>query len=237
MRRATQRGCAAGTTLSGRVGRAVDLAARLRSWSMAAACTLPWLLLAPRAVAQSPEAPAARQGAYIALGAQASLDVLDDDKLGSLGTAIGTHLSLRIGQMLTPRFGVGLNLIGTIGRSDEWSTFGGGLVLTGQVLPALAVPLSLHAGIGLGALSLARRDRRDETDDDPGGVFGARYHLAISYDWFPFYREGSGGLALTFVAEAFVLPGQRGSSAGGLFGLELSYWLGQAPSRFAVKRM
>ena len=195
----------------------------------AAAATLSFVLLAgaPVAVAQELTAPEARQGYYLAAGARSTVSTARDDEVGSLGAGGGGEGVLRVGQMVTPRLGLGVAVGGGAARSSDWDQIGGGLSIEGQLAPVAGLDLAVRAGIGLGVRSLTRRDEMAETDDDPSGIFGSLYTAGVSYDWFVSRRgAGSGGLAVTLAAEARVLAGGDIVDAGMLVGLELTYWGG-----------
>lgn len=204
----------------------------------AAAATLSFVLLAgaPVAVAQDLTAPEARQGYYLAAGARSTVSTARDDEIGSLGAGGGGEGVLRVGQMVTPRLGLGVAVGGGAARSSEWDRVGGGLSIEGQIAPVAGLDLAVRAGVGLGVRSLTRRDEMAETDDDPTGIFGSLYTAGVSYDWFVSRRDaaGSGGLAVTLAAEARVLAGSDIVDAGMLVGLELTYWGGLRRNQLAL---
>jgi hypothetical protein len=187
------------------------------------------------AAAQDLTEPEARQGYYLAAGARSSVSVADDDDVGSLGAGGGGEAVIRIGQMLTPRFGVGLSVAGGIARSSEWNRRGGGVVVEGQIKPLAGVDLAVRGGIGLGIRAVSRRDAAAETDDDPSGIFGSLYSLGVSHDWFVTRgRRGSGGLAITAAADATALAGDGIVDLGMVVGVELTYWAGLPESQLAL---
>lgn len=191
--------------------------------------------LAGVAGAQGLTSPEARQGYFVAAGARSSVSVAGDDDVGSLGAAGGGEAVLRIGQMLTPRFGVGISLAGGLGRSSEWNRAGGGMVVEGQVKPLSGLDLAVRGGIGLGVRSVSRRDAAAETDDDPSGIFGSLYSLGLSHDWFVTRgRLGSGGLAVTAAADATLLAGDGIVDLAMVVGVELTYWAGLPKRQLAL---
>ncbi len=171
------------------------------------------------AQAQLLEAPRARQGYYVSVGYHLVLNKNWEDK-ESWGVWPGTDLSIRIGQMLTRRLGLGLNIHfgGSSGEGQSASL--GGLSLEGQF--EVARNLALFGGAGLDVVSIASDDG---TDDVLRGTVGAGYFLGLGYDWF-FTRRLTGGWAATPTLQARVVPGTNVSAFIGLIGVQLSYFTG-----------
>ena len=167
---------------------------------------------------QSLEKPRPRQGYYLAGGATGVVEHARDDGDG-LGVMGGFGFSFRIGQLLTSRFGLGLN-IGTSsaqGNDGDLSVFGLGLAGQMVVAPNLAV----HVGAGIGVISL----QPDEEDAELNGSYGAAYHVGATYDLFPRPRR-SGGWAITPGLFMRALPSDPVSSYAVLLSVEASYWSG-----------
>jgi hypothetical protein len=177
------------------------------------------LALGGVARAQDLEAPRSRQGYYIGGGLHASLQHNRDDD-GSLGTYRGYATAFRMGQLLTPRLGLGfaLDLGGGTHEDDTVSTIG--LGLAGQLV--LAENLALHAGVGLGVVSLTEKVGDDE---ELRGSYGSAYTVGLTYDWFirPCW---TGGIALTPTLQVRALPGDPIDSYTLMFGLEITRWTG-----------
>jgi hypothetical protein len=177
------------------------------------------LALTGVARAQDLEAPRPRQGYYAAGGLHASLQHNRDDD-GSLGTFRGSALSLRLGQLLTPRFGLGfqLDLGGGSHGDDTASTIG--LGLGGQVV--LAPNLALHAVVGLGVVSITEKVGAEE---ELRGSYGSAYTVGLTYDWFP-RPCSSGGWAITPALQLRALPGDPIDSYTATIGVEITWWTG-----------
>ena len=168
--------------------------------------------------AQALEPPRPRQGYYVALGPQFALSKTWEDGR-DWGVWAGYDVTLRVGQMVTRRFGLGLQIHygGTRGQGQKTGL--SGLSAEGQW--ELARHLAVRGGVGLDAVSIATADGGD---DSARGTVGAGYFLGLGYDWF-FTRRSTGGWALTPVAQARFVPGDTHALVGTV-GVELSYWTG-----------
>jgi hypothetical protein len=179
-------------------------------------------LAAAPARAQQLEPPRGRQGYYLGGGlfGVANHAWEDGEALGVWG---GSGLGLRAGQLLTPRFGLGLQLQlgGASGDGQTAALFGFGL--EGQA--TLVRNLAARAGVGFGFITL------DDPDVDEGeirGGAGGFYMLGLSYDFFPFRDEGegSGGFAISPTVELRFLPGGDVKTAVAFIGVDLLWWTG-----------
>lgn len=166
------------------------------------------------------EPPRHRQGYYIAGGLNAALSGIWEDGR-ALGAWPGSGFSLRLGQLLTRRLGLGLHIesIGTTRSPEVASVIG--LGVEGQV--ELLHNLALRGTFGLGVVSLSNKN---EPGADLRGTYGAGWALALAYDWFPSKRRLTGGFALTPVAGARVVTGEGASAIVGILGVELTWWTG-----------
>jgi hypothetical protein len=181
------------------------------------------------------EPPRPRQGYFAALGLATAIDHNWQDG-ESLGTSRGSLLSLRLGELVTRRFGLGLRI--DLGGAKSGPQTAGlyGLGLEAQW--ELARNLAVRGGVGLGVVSLL--DDRDPERKRHGTV-GAGYTLGVGYDWFPGARR-SGGFALTPVVEVRLVPGSSATALVGLVGFELGWWTGlprnqlQLPDSDAYRR-
>jgi len=183
------------------------------------------LLTAGRAQAQDLEEPRERQGYFVAGGMHAALNYNRDEGKG-LGPWPGFGTTIRLGQMLTRRLGVGLQ-IDTSGVSGDGVTASLlGFGLGGQV--EIARNLALHAGIGLGVLSVD-----DPEEDELSGGYGAAYSLALTYDWFPVTRR-TGGWAFTPGLRLRAVPSNTIDAFGLMLGLEITYWSGLPRNQLAL---
>jgi hypothetical protein len=170
------------------------------------------------ASAQALEPPRGRQGYYLAFGPHFALNKNWEDGR-DWGVWTGYDVTIRAGQMVTRRFGLGLQIHfgGTDGQGQQAGLFG--LSVEGQW--ELARHLAVRGGVGLDVVSIATVGASDES---LRGTVGSGYFLGLSYDWF-FTRRLTGGWALTPVAQARFVPGDN-SGLIGTVGVEISYWTG-----------
>jgi hypothetical protein len=168
--------------------------------------------------AQALEPPRPRQGYYLAIGPHFALNKnWEDGRDWSVWT--GYDLTFRVGQMVTRRFGLGLQIHfgGAGGQGQQAGLFG--LAVEGQW--ELARHLAVRGGVGLDTVSIATVGGGD---DSARGTVGSGYLLGLSYDWF-FTRRSTGGWALTPVAQARLVPGNTYALVGTV-GVEISFWTG-----------
>jgi hypothetical protein len=163
------------------------------------------------------EPPRPRQGYSVAAGGHGALSYHREDGEG-LGPWGGFTASLRLGQLVTRRIGIGLAIDGGGASGDGQSATLAGLGLAGQIV--LAGDLALHASVGLGVVSLS-----SPGDDELRGAVGAAYTLGLTYDWFP-GRRRSGGFAVTPGLSVRALPSDDVDAFGAFVGVEMSYWTG-----------
>jgi hypothetical protein len=178
------------------------------------------LVFQNRAQAQTLEPPGPRQNYYLSLGVHNGIiQTWEDDE--SLGVWFNRGFTIRLGQMITRRLGLGLQIYsGYAQKGEEWgSTFG--LGLEGQV--ALTGRLALNGGLALGVLQL--HDKR-VMNEELRGAFGAEYSLGASYDFFPYKKKLSGGLGLAPIVQMRFLPGDEATSITVMAGLHVSWWTG-----------
>jgi hypothetical protein len=176
--------------------------------------------LAAPALAQALlEPPRRRQGYYVSLGLAAAIDHNweDGESLGSWG---GQLTSLRLGQLVTRRFGLGLRLDQGAAASGPQKASLGGLGVEAQW--QVAGNLAVHGTVGIGVVRIT--DDREKGGKLRGAV-GSGYTLGLSYDWF-FGRRSSGGFAVTPMLAARLVPGSNATALVGLVGLDLTYWTG-----------
>ena len=168
---------------------------------------------APAARADAPQAivlelPRHRQGYYLAIGNHALVTQTWDEGR-DLGTWVGTGLSIRMGQMMTKRFGLGLQIDfgGSAKGPEKASVTGLSMAAQWELLHNFAV----HGGVGLGVIQLT-----DDRDPDAGlrGAVGTGYFLGLSYDWFPLKRRLTGGFAVTPMAQARLIPAATSTAPG-----------------------
>ncbi|MEO8213524.1 MAG: hypothetical protein ABI560_10035 [Myxococcales bacterium] len=182
--------------------------------------TVSWTAMAGPARAQLLEAPRGRQGYYFGLGYQLALSQAWEDH-ESWHVWPGATLSLRLGQLITRRFGLGLQIIpGGRTRGQGQSAAFGGLELEAQW--EVAHNLAITAGVGVDVVSLSSTNGRDKTTR---GTVGSGYALGLAYDWF-FTHRLTGGWAATPIAQVRFVPGNTAAALIGLVGVQLSYWTG-----------
>jgi opacity protein-like surface antigen len=183
------------------------------------------VLGAAAAQAQKLEEPRSRQGYYVAGGMHAALS-FNNDEGEELGPWGGYGTTIRFGQMLTSRLGLGLQIdvSGASGDGRTASLMGFGL--SGQA--EIARNLALHLGLGLGVATL---DNPDE--DETSGGYGAAYTVALTYDWFLGDRR-TGGWALTPGVRLRAVPSETVDAFAALAGLEISWWSGLPKHQLAL---
>jgi hypothetical protein len=169
--------------------------------------------------AQSLEAPRARQGYWVAFGygPQVEKASLKGDSL----TLSGAGGSIRLGQMLTPRYGLGVRIDFDGGKGDGYDGGGGGLMLEGQA--NLWKQLNLHAGFGFAFASLQQQEAAEKVTE---GGYGGAALLAVSYDFF-FTHRTSGGWAVTPALTARALSGGDVDAVWVTLGVQISWWSGR----------
>lgn len=181
------------------------------------------LFAAPQSAhAQDLETPRRRQGYYLAAGyAMGATKNADDGN--DLGVGAGGLFAIRLGQMLTPRFGLGLmvNSFGSAANKTHSKSAGSTLGLEGQV--ELATNLALHGQVGLAFL---QNTNDDKLQKDRLGGYGAMYGLDLSYEWFPRTGNDSGGFALTPTFSLRALPTDSANTFGAFLGLQIAWWTG-----------
>lgn len=166
------------------------------------------------------EPPRHRQGYYIGVGQHLLMSQIWEDG-DALGVWSGSALTIRAGQLLTRRFGLGLQI--DFGGSQKGTETAGvfGLSLTAQF--EVFRHLAVHGGFGLGVINIVDSA---EPDADLRGAFGTGYFVGASYDWFPWKRRLTGGLALSPMVQARLIPGVEADGLIFIGGLEVAWWTG-----------
>jgi hypothetical protein len=185
------------------------------------------LLLASPALAQSSsadllEAPRHRQGYYLSVGTSGGTAHNWEDG-DAIGFAPGYKWSVRAGELLTRRLGLGIAMESGKSQKDKIDMTLFGLGLEGSV--GLTDQLALRLFLGFGVLQI---DDKKDDKKELKGAYGAQYGLGVSYDFFPFQHKPykSGGLALTPTLEVRGLPEDSGSNISVFVGLEFAWWTG-----------
>lgn len=170
--------------------------------------------------AQVLEPPRGRQGYYLALGYHLGMNKNWEDGR-DWGVWPGSDINIRAGQLITRRFGLGLNIHfgGSKGEGQQAGTFG--LSIEGQW--ELVRHLGVRAGTGLDVVSIATVGA--DSSEALRGTVGAGYFLGLGYDWF-FTNRLTGGWAVTPVAQARLVPGTTTTAFIGTVGVEITYWTG-----------
>jgi hypothetical protein len=170
--------------------------------------------------AQVLEPPRSRQGYYLSLGYHLALNKNWEDGR-DWGVWTGNDINIRAGQLLTRRFGLGLQIHfgGNKGEGQQSSTFG--LSIEGQW--ELARHLAVRGGTGLDVVSISTVG--GGSSESLRGTVGAGYFLGLSYDWFLTHRL-TGGWGVTPVMQARLVPGTTTTAFIGTIGVEITYWTG-----------
>jgi hypothetical protein len=186
------------------------------------------LALAPRAAHAEDaddhpvlEEPRSRQGYWIGWGASA-VGVQSWENGKDKGVYSGWTGTFRIGQLLTPRLGLGL-LIEYVGGIKKGSDKGALDGLTLECSYLVWRDLSVHAGLGLGVVLLKDNQALDPSYRAGGGSY---FLVGASYDIFPFKKRLTGGWAFTPVID---LHGSRDGDIkflALLAGIQVTWWSG-----------
>ncbi len=168
--------------------------------------------------AQALEPPRPRQGYYLAFGPHFTLDKNWEDGR-DWGLWTGYDLTFRVGQMVTRRFALGLQIHfgGAGGQGQQAGLFG----LAVEAQWELVRHLAMRGGVGLDSVSIATVAGGD---DSARGTVGSGYLLGLSYDWF-FTRRSTGGWAVTPIVQARFVPGDTHTLVGSV-GVEITHWTG-----------
>ncbi len=175
--------------------------------------------------AQMLEPPRQRQGYWLQVGLH-GLVAETWEKGERLGTWRGSLLTLRLGQLLTQRFGLGL-LINSGGvTGTAWQGIRHMETFTGMAIEAQGNVwrnLGIHGAAGMQFVQLRATEGPDKS---VRGNWGTSYALAVSYDFFPLAKKRSGGFCLTPMLLAQFSPGATVASAIFLAGLQVGSWTG-----------
>jgi len=183
----------------------------------------------PRAAhAQTLEAPAAHQGYYFGFGYHLAIDKISQDNDPG-GVWPGTELSLRLGQLVTRRFGLGLEFHTGTAKGAGQSASAFGLELEAQW--ELIRNLSLHGGVGIDVVSITTNG---DSKASLRGTAGSGYALGLAYSWF-FTHRLTGGWALTPRIEARFVPGDTAWAFVGVAGVEICYWTGRPRNQLELR--
>lgn len=173
-----------------------------------------------RADAQTLEAPRARQGYYVSGGLLGFANLQWNDGATD-GWRGGSGDVIRLGQMLTSRFGLGLRIDVGGAKSGSKTYATGGLGVEAQV--NVWRDLAIQAGGGLGFTSLS--DPKSLEEETKGG-FGSVYTVGASYDIF-FTRRLTGGWAVSPAVLVRWLPSDSLSGLWLCGGVQIAWWSGR----------
>jgi hypothetical protein len=174
------------------------------------------------AQAQTLRDPEARQGFYVSFGAGANA-IGAWDKGRRDETAAGLAYTLRFGEMLTDRWGLGLAFEGGSAAHAGITSQIAGLTMEAQA--RLWRHLAAHAGIGVGAAS-AKDPLR--VGDETHGTYGSLLTAGLSYDAFV-TRRPTGGWAVTPALGLRAVPGGDVSAIAGVVTVGITWWSGLPP--------
>lgn len=178
------------------------------------------LLTVRTAVSQTLEEPRARQGYWIRVGLnQAGANVIEKGK--DKGIYNGFGFSLRLGELVTERLGLGLFVEnnGIIKKKDKGAA--GGLGIEGTYCPWRT--LTTHLGAGFGYVMLT--DDATEEKSLRGGA-GSYLMLGISYDFFPWRRRLTGGWAFSPALDFRAMPDGNIHTYTVFLSLNVTWWSG-----------
>ena len=173
--------------------------------------------------------PESRQGFYVSAGAGANT-LSAWDKGQPDGTAAGLAYTIRFGEMLTDRWGLGLAIEGGSATRHDISTGLAGLTLEAQA--RLWRHLAAHAGVGVGVASATDPSR---IGDETHATYGSLLTAGLSYDAFV-ARRLTGGWAITPACGLRAVPGGDVSAIAAVLTLSVSWWSGLPARELGVKR-
>src|SRR4051794_6991083 len=190
-----------------------------RRWQLALVAAALALGAAPSARTQTLREPESRQGFYVSAGAGANtLNAWDKGRRDD--TAAGLAYTLRFGEMLTDRWGLGLAIEGGSAARLGVTTQLAGLTLEAQA--RLWRHLAAHAGVGVGVAAAKDPSR---LGDDTHATYGLLLTAGLSYDAFV-SRRLTGGWAITPACELRAVPGGDVSAIAAVVTLGVSWWSG-----------
>jgi hypothetical protein len=174
------------------------------------------------------EPPGLHQGYYVALGGYglSTINWEEGDQLN--GAWFGTGKALRFGQMVTRKLGLGIafdwgDTEGEANGRKQTSSIGA-LSLEGQWMPIDRFSLLAGTGVGFAQFEY-KKILPDEPETLRGGA-GAMFLLGASYDFFPYRKPLSGGLALSPSVRLRYMPTETADMVGIFFGVDITWWTG-----------
>jgi len=186
------------------------------------------LTAAPPIQAQTLQPPRPRQGYWVGCSGVGAFSVLTEEGRNR-GLYAGGGVTLRAGQLLTERLGLGVLLeYGAIQKGSDKGSIGG-LILEGSA--RLWRGLSAHTGVGFGFVGMTDRNA---TDKSLRGGAGAYTLAGVSYDFFPWHHRASGGWALTPTLDFHAMPDGNIHAYTTLAGLQITWWSGLPANKLAT---
>ncbi len=175
--------------------------------------------------AQTLESPRQRQGYWLQFGLHGML-AKTWEKGNSLGSWPGYRLTVRLGQLLTQRFGLGfLYSTGTV-TGTAWGGIHHVESFTGLATEAqwnVWRNMAVHGAAGMQFVTLQATEGPDKS---VRGNWGTSYALAVTYDLFPLKKKRSGGFCLTPMLLGQYSPGATVTTITVLAGLQVGVWTG-----------
>jgi len=179
-----------------------------------------WLLGGALAHAQTLEAPRRRQGYYLSLGAQVgAAKIWEDGEDWKVWRS--SDFGIRAGQLLTRRFGLGIQFL-HIGRATGQSQTAGIFGLGFEAQLEIARNLALVGGAGFEVIEITDGTMPKKSSR---GTYSSGYTLAATYDIFLGDRL-TGGWSLAPIAQLRLIPGGSTIALSGTVGLQLCFWTG-----------
>lgn len=200
----------------------------LRKLGLALLLAAAVVALPARAGAQQLEKPRQRQGYWVQFGYHLMLSETWEEG-NHLGPWFGNLMTIRMGQLLTERFGLGFtfDMGGASGKAGkEWNEVNHIEVFYGIGLEAQYNPwrnLGIHAGAGMGIVELMATEGSDQS---LRGNYGTAWMLGASYDFFPLKKKLTGGFCITPMFQLRYTPGVKVDHLMGLVGVQIGLWTG-----------
>jgi hypothetical protein len=191
-------------------------------WLLGAVVALGALLAAGRPTrAQTLEAPRHRQGYYVALGVQAGAAKIWEDGEPSWDVWRDRDVGIRAGQLLTRRFGLGLQFL-HVGQASGQSQTAGIFGLGFEAQVEVATNLALVGGAGFDVIEISDKTMPKKSSR---GTYSSGYSLAMTYDYFLGDRL-TGGWSLSPILQTRLIPGGSTTGLTATLGVQLCFWTG-----------
>lgn len=178
------------------------------------------LTAARSARAQDLEEPRARQGYWVGLGyVTAAAHLSEEGK--NRGFYTGGGFQLRVGELITPRFGLGTVIeYGSIKKDTDEGGYGG---MSVEGSARLWRNLSAHTGFGFGFVYATDQASPDKPLRGGGGAY---FLAGLNYDFFPWRNRLTGGWALTPTLDFRASPDGNIHAYSMFLGVQVVWWSG-----------